>query len=142
MEHEEFTIIEESSVTYSKEENPLSNAIIGCAFKVHTALGPGLLESSYQECLYYELMKAGLKVEKQKPLPLIYEEVKLECGYRIDLLVENKVIIEIKSVGALNDVHTAQLLTYLKLSRCKLGLLMNFNVVRLKDGIKRIVNNL
>ena len=142
MEQEQFSIIGESSVSYEKGENPLSNIIIGCALKVHTALGPGLLESSYQECLYYELVKAGLKAEKQKPLPLIYEEVKLECGYRVDLLVEDKVVIEIKSVEALNEVHLAQLLTYLKLSKCKLGLLMNFNVARLKDGIKRVVHNL
>lgn len=142
MKIEDLVIAEDGSVVYGKEENPLSNTIIGCALNVHKALGPGLLEFSYQECLYYELIKAGLKVEKQKALPLIYEEVKLECGYRIDLLVENKVIIEIKSVDALNDVHIAQLLTYLKLSNCKLGLLMNFNVVRLRDGIKRIVNNL
>jgi GxxExxY protein len=126
----------------SKDESTLTGVIIGCAIKVHSALGPGLLESSYQECLYYELMNAGLKVEKQKPLPLVYEEVKLECGYRVDLLVENRIVIEIKSVEALNEVHLAQVLTYLKLSGSKLGLLMNFNVVRLKDGIKRIANNL
>lgn len=141
MEHE-FTAIEENSMTYGNAENPLSNVIIGCALKVHTALGPGLLESSYQECLYYELVKAGLKVEKQKALPLIYEEIKLECGYRLDLLVEDKIVIEVKSIEAINDVHIAQVLTYLKLSKCKLGLLMNFNVARMKDGIKRIVNKL
>jgi GxxExxY protein len=123
-------------------ENELSNIIIGCAIKVHSALGPGLLESAYEECLYFELIKSGLKTEKQKPLPLIYETVKLEIGYRVDLLVENKVIVEIKAVEALNDVHLAQVLTYLKLNNNKLGLLINFNVSLLKTGIKRIVNNL
>jgi len=123
-------------------ENQLSNIVIGCAIKVHSALGPGLLESAYQECLFYELRRAGLGVEKQKPLPLVYESVKLECGYRVDLLVEGKLIIEIKSVEALTDVHFAQVLTYLKLSDCKLALLINFNVVQLKQGIKRVVNNL
>ncbi|MBI3518571.1 MAG: GxxExxY protein [Bacteroidetes bacterium] len=123
-------------------ENDLSQIIIGCAIKVHTALGPGLLESAYEECLYYELIKEGLKVEKQKALPLVYEEVKLEVGYRLDLIVENKVIIEIKACEGLTDVHLAQVLTYLKLSHVKLGLLINFNVTRVKDGIKRVVNNL
>lgn len=123
-------------------ENELSQIIIGCAIKIHTALGPGLLESAYEECLYYELVKAGLKVEKQKSLPLIYEEIKLEIGYRLDLIVEDKVIIEIKACESLNDIHLAQVLTYLKLSNIKLGLLINFNVTRVKDGIKRVVNNL
>lgn len=123
-------------------ENEISRAIINCALKVHKALGPGLLESSYEECLFYELQKSGLNVEKQKPLPLIYEEIELEVGYRVDLFVENKVVIEIKSVEALNDVHLAQLLTYLKLSNSKLGMLINFNVTLLKQGVKRVVNNL
>lgn len=123
-------------------ENELSEKIIGSAIKVHRSLGPGLLESAYEECLCYELIKAELNVEKQRGLPLVYEEVKLECGYRVDILVEKKVVIEIKSVDALHDVHLAQILTYLKLSNCKLGLLMNFNVVVLKNGIKRVVNNL
>jgi len=113
--------------------------ILDSSFKVHTALGPGLLESSYEECLYYELHKAGLNVQKQKPLPLIYEDVKLDIGYRVDLLVEHKIIVEIKSVDALADIHMAQILTYMKLSGCKLGLLVNFNVKRLKDGIKRVI---
>lgn len=117
-------------------ENEISEKIIGCAIRVHKELGPGLLESSYEECLYYELFQSGLYVEKQKPLPLIYKEVKLDCGYRIDLIVENKVIIEVKSVEALNDIHLAQVLTYLKLSKCKLGLLMNFNVLLVKNGKK------
>lgn len=113
--------------------------VLDCSFKIHTALGPGLLESAYEECLSYEIKKSGLQVEKQKALPLVYKEVKLDAGYRIDLLVENKVIIEIKSVEALADIHMAQILTYLKLSKCKLGLLVNFNVRHLKDGIKRVI---
>ena len=123
-------------------ENEISRIIVESALKVHKNLGPGLLESSYEECLFYELKKVGLFVEKQKPLPLIYEEVKLEIGYRVDLLIENKVIVEIKSVEALNEVHLAQVLTYLKLSGCKLGLLINFNVALIKNGIKRVVNKL
>ncbi|RAK24434.1 GxxExxY protein [Flavobacterium aquaticum] len=123
-------------------ENELSRIVFDCALKVHQGLGPGLLESAYEECLFYELRKIGLNVEKQKPLPLIYEEVKLDVGYRIDIIVENKLIIEIKSVEALNDVHFAQLLTYLKLTNCKLGLLINFNVSLIKNGVKRVVNNL
>lgn len=123
-------------------ENQISERIIGCGIQVHKELGPGLLESSYEECLYYELVQNGLAVEKQKGLPLLYKDVKLDCGYRIDLLVENKVIIEVKSVKELDDIHLAQVLTYLKLSKCRLGLLMNFNEVLLKDGIKRIVNRL
>ncbi|WP_353134095.1 GxxExxY protein [Pseudopedobacter sp.] len=122
-------------------ENFLSKEIIGAALKVHKALGPGLLESAYKECLYYELLKSGLYVEKEKSLPLVYEEVKLNCGYRLDLFVEGKVIIETKSVEEISDVHFAQVLTYLKLTKCKLGLLMNFNVVLLKDGIRRIINS-
>ena len=121
-------------------ENKLSNTVIGCAIKIHKVLGPGLLESAYHECMYYELAKTGLKVEKEKPLPLIYEEVKLECGYRLDLLVDNKLVVEIKSVDTLLPVHLAQVLTYLKLSQCKLGLLINFNVSLLKNGIKRVIN--
>ena len=123
-------------------ENEISYKIIGCAMKVHSELGPGLLESAYEECLYYELMKDGLKVEKQKVLPLVYHEVKLDAGYRIDLLVENKVVIELKAVECFNDIHLAQVITYLKLSHCKLGLLINFNVVSLKNGIKRVANNI
>jgi GxxExxY protein len=123
-------------------ENEIAEKIIGSVIKVHKALGPGLLESAYCECLYYELVKSGFYTEKQRAHPLIYEEVKLECGYRSDLIIENKVIIEVKAVEALNDVHLAQVLTYLKLSNCKLGLLINFNVVLVKDGIKRVVNKL
>jgi GxxExxY protein len=123
-------------------ENEISKVIVNCAYKVHTALGPGLLESSYQECLFYELQKEGLNVEKQRPLPLIYKEVKLDIGYRVDFFVNGKVIIEIKSVEALNDVHMAQILTYLKLSGCKLGLLIDFNMALIKNGIRRVVNKL
>lgn len=122
------------------KENDLAHNIIGCSMEVHSALGPGLLESAYKECLFYKLKKSGLYVEKEKPMPLIFEEVKLDCGYRVDLLVENKVLIEIKSVEALNDVHLAQTLTYLKLGNYKLGLLMNFNVTKLKDGLRRVIN--
>ena len=123
-------------------ENEISNKIIGLAIEVHKALGPGLLESAYKECLYYKICKSGFWVEKEKPMPLIFEGVKLECGYRIDLLVEKILVIEIKSVEALNNIHLAQTLTYLKLGNYKLGLLINFNVVLLKDGIKRVVNGL
>jgi GxxExxY protein len=125
-----------------KNENDISYAIRGAAFKIHTALGPGLLESVYEATLAYELRKIGYEVKTQAALPLIYEEVKLEVGFRMDLLVNNIVIVEIKSVDALLDVHHKQLLTYLKLSGRKLGLLVNFNTASLKDSIIRIVNNL
>jgi len=121
-------------------ENEITEKIIGCAIKAHKNLGPGLLESAYQECLFYELKKAGLKMDKEKSLPLIYEEVKLDCGYRMDLLVENKIIVEIKLVEALNDIHLAQVLTYLKLNDSKIGLLINFNVLQLIKGVKRVIN--
>lgn len=123
-------------------ENEIGKIIVDCAFKVHKELGPGLLESAYEECLKYELINSGLELEQQKALPVVYRGIKLECGYRIDLMVEKKVVIEVKSVEALNDVHLAQILTYLKLSDCKLGYLINFNVALLKNGIKRVVNNL
>lgn len=122
-----------------EELNELSSKIIGLAIKVHRALGPGLLESSYQECLCYELAIAGYLVEKEKALPLIYEQVKLDIGYRIDILVDNQIIIEVKAIESITDVHIAQLLTYLKLSNNRVGLLINFNVKLLKDGIKRLV---
>jgi len=121
-------------------ENIISNKIIGLAIEVHRSLGPGLLESAYQECLYYELKNNGLKVEKEKPMPIVYKDMKLDHGYRIDLLVEHKVVVEIKTVDTLIDVHFAQVLTYLKLGNYKLGLLINFNVPLLKNGIKRIIN--
>ncbi|WP_299055613.1 GxxExxY protein [uncultured Polaribacter sp.] len=123
-------------------ENEISKIIVDCAYKVHKSLGPGLLESTYEACLFYELDKSNLVIQKQKVLPVVYDNLKLEAGYRIDLLVENKVIIELKSVKKLEDVHTAQMITYLRLSDCKLGLLINFNVSLIKYGIKRIVNNL
>ena len=113
--------------------------VLDCSFKVHSALGPGLLESAYEECLYYELQKAGLKVEKQKAIPVIYKEIKLDCGYRADLIIEDKIVIELKTVDEFNPVHEAQILTYLKFAEKKLGLLINFNVLRLKDGIKRYI---
>lgn len=121
------------------EIEKIFKTILDCSFKVHSALGPGLLESSYEECLFYEIQQRGLKVLKQKPLPLIYNEVKLDIGYRVDLLVENSIIVEIKSIEALADIHLAQILTYMKLSECKLGLLVNFNVQHLKNGIKRVI---
>ncbi|MBL4652732.1 MAG: GxxExxY protein [Flavobacteriales bacterium] len=120
-------------------ENEIANKIIGQAIEVHKYLGPGLLESACQECLFYKLTQVGLKVQKEQPMPLVFEEVQLECGYRIDLLVENKVVIELKSVEILNDVHLAQTLTYMKLGNYKLGLLINFNVSLLKNGIKRVI---
>ncbi len=121
-------------------ENELANKVIGIAIGVHRVLGPGLLESAYQECLRYKLEESGLSVEKEKPMPLVFESVKLDCGYRIDLLIENRLVIEVKSVEALNDVHLAQILTYMKLGNFKLGLLINFNVALLKNGIKRVIN--
>lgn len=121
------------------EINQITHEILDSAYKVHTALGPGLLESAYRACLVYELRKKGFKVEEEKPLPLIYEEVKLDCGYRIDILVEDKVVIELKTVEAFTEVHTAQVLTYLRLSGHHVGLLLNFYTKSLKDGIKRLV---
>ena len=118
-------------------ENIITEKIIGCAIEVHKNLGPGLLESAYEECLYFELVNKGMQVKKQVALPLIYKEIKLDAGYRIDLLVNDKVIVEVKSVEGILDVHKAQLMTYMKLSEIKIGLLINFNVVKLKDGIVR-----
>lgn len=120
-------------------ENELSNIVIGSAIEVHKHLGPGLLESAYQECLCYELISKGLNIQREVPMPIIYKEVKLDHGYRMDILVENKLVIELKSVEAINDVHIAQMLTYLKLGNYKLGLILNFNVAILKNGIKRII---
>lgn len=121
------------------EINKLTEQILKHAFQVHSELGPGLLESSYKECLFYVLNKNGIYTEKEKGLPLIYQEIKLDIGYRLDLLVENKVVVEIKAIDAFTDIHTAQVLTYLKLSGCKVGLLLNFNTTQLKQGIKRLV---
>lgn len=123
-------------------ENELSKEIIGAAIKVHKILGPGLLESAYETCLERELKLRGLKVGRQVGLPLVYKDIQCDIGYQIDLFVNEKVIIEIKSVETINDVHFAQILTYLKLNNCKLGLLINFNVKLLKNGIKRLVNKL
>jgi GxxExxY protein len=122
------------------DENEISNVIIGRAIEVHRHLGPGLLESAYKECLSYELTQAGLLVEKELAMPVMYKEVILDHGYRMDLLVEKKVVIEAKTVEDLTDVHVAQLLTYLKLGNFKLGLLINFHVPLLKNGIKRLIN--
>lgn len=121
------------------ELNEITHEIIDAAFKVHSKLGPGLLESAYKACLVYELKQKGLSVEVEKPLPLIYKEIKLDCGYRIDICVEKQVIIELKTVDAFTDVHSAQVLTYLKLSGNKVGLLINFYTKSLKGGIKRLV---
>lgn len=120
-------------------ENELSKLIIGKAIEIHKVLGPGLLESAYKECLYYELISSGLSVEKEKPLPIVYKDIKLDQRYRIDLLVENKVVIELKTVEAFTDVHMAQVLTYLKFGHFKLGLLINFNVTLIKNGLKRFI---
>ena len=125
-----------------KEINEITGKIIDAAIAVHRELGPGLLESSYEACLAFELIERGLKIEQQKALPVTYRGVKLDCGYRIDLLVENKVIVELKAVERLEPIHKAQLLSYLKLSGCKVGLLVNFNVQILKNGIRRLVFDL
>lgn len=122
--------------------NEISKVIIGSAVEVHRALGPGLLESAYEACLAYELAGRGFAVEKQKPVPLNYKDVQLDCGFRMDLLVGNQVVVELKAVDKLMPIHEAQLLSYLKLSKCKLGLLINFNVPMLKDGLRRLVNEL
>jgi GxxExxY protein len=122
------------------ELNELTGVIIGCAIKVHRALGPGLLESAYEICLVHELTKAGLRTERQVPLPVVYDEIRLESGYQLDIVVEDEVVLELKAVEELLPIHTAQMLTYLRLKNRKIGLLINFNVQVLKQGIKRIVN--
>jgi GxxExxY protein len=126
----------------ARDENALSKITLSAAFRVHSNVGPGLLESAYEACLAYELRQEGVAVLTQVPLPLVYKEVNLDVGYRLDLLVEDLVIVEIKSVDLLAPIHQAQLLSYLKLSGKKLGILINFNVLHLKDGIKRVVNQL
>jgi GxxExxY protein len=123
--------------TENGNSNSFTGIIIGSAIDIHRALGPGLLESAYEACLHYELRMKGLHVETQKPLPLFYKDVILECEYRLDLIVAGKVIVEVKSVDCILPIHEAQLLSYLKLSGCKLGLIINFNVKILKDGIRR-----
>lgn len=120
--------------------NEISEQIIGAAIEVHKSLGPGLLESAYQECLYFELVQKGLNVRREVPRPIVYKDVKLDHGYRIDLLVEERVVVELKAVESLTDVHLAQILTYLKLGEYKLGLLINFHVKLLRNGIKRVIN--
>ena len=121
--------------------NNLREKIIGCAIEVHRIIGPGLLESAYEECLCYELSQAGIRFERQVPLPVIYKGVKLDCGYKMDIVVEGLVIVELKAVERIIPVHEAQLLSYLKLYDKKVGLILNFHVPRLRDGLKRIVNN-
>lgn len=121
------------------ELNDLTYKIIGCVYNVHSELGPGLLESTYEVCLEHEILKTGLNVERQRALPVVYDDIKLDAGYRIDLLVENKIILELKSVDEIAPIHKAQLMTYLKLSGLKLGLLLNFNVQQMKTGINRII---
>jgi GxxExxY protein len=121
------------------EENEISRIILDCAYKVHTKLGPGLLEKVYRECLAHELTKCGLEVKQECPFPVIYEDIKMDCGYRVDILVNNKVIVELKVVEDFTIEHTAQCLTYMKLSECRLGLLLNFYKKSLKDGIKRLI---
>ena len=123
-----------------QELNQITDAIIGCSIEIHKQLGPGLLESAYRECLFYELKNNGFDVKREITMPIVYKEIKLDYGYRMDLLVENKVVVELKTVDFIMDVHKAQLLTYLKLGNYKLGLLINFNETLLKDGIKRIIN--
>ncbi len=127
------------ALSYTEFDN-LTGRILKNAYEVHTALGPGLLENAYKECLCYKLTKDGLFVEKEKPIPLVFEGIKLEVGYRLDILVENSIVLELKSVEMLNDVHSAQVLTYMRLGNFKIGYLMNFNVSSLKNGIKRFVN--
>jgi GxxExxY protein len=119
------------------ETNQITEKIIGCAIEVHRFLGPGLLESAYEECLAFELQKAGLNIERQKAVPVVYKEIKLDCGYRIDILVENKVVVELKTLDEFNPVHEAQILTYIKFAQKSIGLLINFNVTLLKNGIRR-----
>ncbi|MFZ4618974.1 MAG: GxxExxY protein [Bacteroidota bacterium] len=123
------------------DTNSITEKIIGCSIEVHKSLGPGLLESTYEECLFFELNQAGLRVERQKELPIQYKSIELRCGYRIDLLVEEQVIVELKSVDQIIPIHEAQILTYLKLSKKKVGLLINFNSRLLTKGIHRFVNN-
>ena len=124
------------------ELNEISGQVVDAAMKVHSSLGPGLLENAYEACLEYELQKRGMQAERQVALPVVYDGVRIELGYRLDLLVENEIIVELKAVERLTRIHEAQLLSYLKLSNKKIGLLINFSVLRLKDGIKRMVNNL
>jgi GxxExxY protein len=134
------SVVNSSSMTERERLNRITEATIGAAIQIHRVLGPGLLESAYKACLAYELEKRGLVVEQEKPVPLVYEKVKLECGYRMDLLVDRSVVVEVKSVDTLAPIHDAQTLSYLRLSGCKLALLINFNVTVLKDGVRRFIN--
>ena len=124
------------------DENQLSNAIIGAAIEVHRSLGPGLLEAAYEACLAYELLERGLSLERQKTLAVIYKGMEVDCGFRLDLRVNGLVIVEVKAIEGFAPIHEAQVITYLKLTGCKLGLLLNFNEIRLRDGIKRVVYGL
>ena len=123
-----------------EDENNIATTVLDCAFKVHRSIGPGLLESAYKECLFFEMKRVVLEVRKEYPLPLIYEDVYLECGYRADFIINDKLILEIKAIEKLTGIHLAQTITYLNLANCKLGLLINFNVLYLKNGIKRVIN--
>ncbi|QBJ87006.1 GxxExxY protein [Chryseobacterium gleum] len=123
-------------------ENDISKIVYEAGYIVHKTLGPGLLESAYEECLFYELNKHDILVERQKPMPLIYDDVKMDVGYRLDFLIEKKFVLEIKSVESLQDIHLAQILTYLRLSNCKLGMLINFNTLQFKNGVKRVINGI
>lgn len=139
------SLLQGDSIHYemkTKDINELSSRIIGAAIEVHKALGPGLLESAYEECLCHELDIRGISFERQKPLPIIYKGIKLDCGYRLDVVVEEAIILELKACEKVEPIHKAQLLTYLKLCQLNLGLLLNFNTAAMKDGIVRIVNNL
>jgi GxxExxY protein len=133
--------MEDATMTYTPtaEEDRIAAAIVDAGFQVHKALGPGLLESTYEECLAYELTDRGLQFRRQLAMPIVYKSVKLDAGYRLDLIVESKVIVEVKAIDQVQPIHQAQLITYLKLSGCRLGLLANFNVTMFKDGIRRIV---
>ena len=123
-------------------ENDISKIVYEAGYIVHKALGPGLLESAYEECLFYELNKHDILVERQKPMPLIYDEIKMDVGYRLDFLIEKKFVLEIKSIESLQDIHLAQILTYLRISNCKLGMLINFNTLQFKNGVKRVINGI
>jgi GxxExxY protein len=136
-EEENKRIIIEYKFRLQMELNKTTEKIIGCAIEVHKYLGPGLLESAYEECLAHELISAGFKISRQHPVPIVYKDIKLECGYRIDILVENTIILELKSVDVINPVHEAQILTYMKFAQKEIGLLMNFNVTLLRNGLKR-----
>jgi len=129
-------------INFGNDLNQLSRMIIGAAIIVHSELGPGLLESAYEECLAYELIQKNIPFERQKPIPVVYKGNQIDCGFRLDLLVANSVILELKAIDQILPIHQAQLLTYLKLTHCKLGLLINFNVQKMVNGIKRMVNNI